>query len=717
MIIRLPLSDCRKHPSKLSKMSPFVLLLHFLTHVNLCFSSVNTHLFNTWCQQHGKSYSSEEEKLFRLSVFEDNLAFVTQHNSMKNTGYTLALNDFADLTYQEFKTSHFGPNFTSLDDPVQSLRKSPLSPRGSNLVDNIATSIDWRKKGVVTPVQNEASTCSAGNRFCSNYKDDYAIVPANNEGQLLQAVAAQPVHAGICANERTFQFYSKGIFTGPCSTTTLDHGVLIVGYDSENGVDYWIVKNSWGTNWGMNGYMHILRNSGNPEGICGINTLASYTIKYNLNPNPLLQPTSVRVSCDILRYCKAGETCCCSKRFIICLTWICCKNVGAVCCDDHERCCPHGYACDAGICYKINLCFSSLNTHLFNTWCDQHGKRYSSEEEKLYRLSVFEDNLAFVMQHNSLQNFSYTLALNDFADLTHQEFKTSYLNSSSTALDIQYVGKSSLSPRGSGLVGKLPSSVDWRKKGQVTTVKNQASCSTAWAAVSVTGAIQGIKKIITESLASLQPRSKIKGVTMEGHHGVPSNSKEQLLQAVALQPVRVGICANERVFQFYSKGIFSGPCSCSSDHAVTIVGYDSENGIDYWIVKNSWGRKWGMNGDMYMLCNSGNNRAGICGINTLASHPIKPNPNSLLSPSLARSSCDFLTKCRPKETCCCIKHFILCVSYRCCGLDSGVCCDDHKHCCPNGYICNLKRGTCIPEYKNSTTMTEIEQSSLWYPEG
>ncbi|KAJ6953572.1 hypothetical protein NC652_005328 [Populus alba x Populus x berolinensis] len=68
--------------------------------------------------------------------------------------------------------------------------------------------------------------------------DKYVDVPQNNEKQLLQAVAAQPVSAGICGSERAFQMYSKGIFTGACSTT-LDHAVLIVGYGSENGVDPW----------------------------------------------------------------------------------------------------------------------------------------------------------------------------------------------------------------------------------------------------------------------------------------------------------------------------------------------------------------------------------------------------------------------------------------------------------------------------------------------
>ncbi|KAH8515226.1 hypothetical protein H0E87_003904 [Populus deltoides] len=68
--------------------------------------------------------------------------------------------------------------------------------------------------------------------------DKYVDVPQNNEKQLLQAVAAQPVSVGICGSERAFQMYSKGIFTGAC-LTSLDHAVLIVGYGSENGVDPW----------------------------------------------------------------------------------------------------------------------------------------------------------------------------------------------------------------------------------------------------------------------------------------------------------------------------------------------------------------------------------------------------------------------------------------------------------------------------------------------
>ncbi|XP_049387834.1 cysteine proteinase RD21A-like [Solanum stenotomum] len=112
--------------------------------------------------------------------------------------------------------------------------------------------------------------------------DDYEDVPAN-EKALEKAVAHQPISVAIEASGRAFQLYSSGIFTGKCGTQ-LDHGVVVVGYGTENGVDYWIVRNSWGTNWGEDGYIKMEKNiEATNSGKCGIAMEASYPIKNAIN--------------------------------------------------------------------------------------------------------------------------------------------------------------------------------------------------------------------------------------------------------------------------------------------------------------------------------------------------------------------------------------------------------------------------------------------------
>ena len=101
---------------------------------------------------------------------------------------------------------------------------------------------------------------------------DYCMdVPANNQVMLRKAVTQMPVSVAIEADTATFQFYKSGILDSTKCGTTLDHGVVVVGFGEDNGQEYWTVKNSWGSDWGEDGYIRIARSDSTDDaGVCGI---------------------------------------------------------------------------------------------------------------------------------------------------------------------------------------------------------------------------------------------------------------------------------------------------------------------------------------------------------------------------------------------------------------------------------------------------------------
>jgi C1A family cysteine protease len=104
-------------------------------------------------------------------------------------------------------------------------------------------------------------------------------VPSNNQITLKEAVSIGPVAVAIEADSRVFQHYTGGVLTSSECGTSLDHGVLVVGYGTENGLEYWLVKNSWGVSWGDEGYIKIQRSdSKNDAGICGIAMQPSFPV-------------------------------------------------------------------------------------------------------------------------------------------------------------------------------------------------------------------------------------------------------------------------------------------------------------------------------------------------------------------------------------------------------------------------------------------------------
>ncbi|GJR73691.1 senescence-specific cysteine protease SAG39-like protein [Tanacetum coccineum] len=241
-------------------------------------SSYESH--EQWMARYGRVYKDIYEKEQRSKIFQENVQYIQSFNNAMNKGYKLAVNEFADLTNEEYEN-----------------------------VTAVPSSMDWRTKGAVTPIkdQGQCGCCWAfsavaamegitqlktGKLISLSEQElvdcDTSGIDQGCEGGLMdnafdfiwqcfeQAVASQPVSVAVDASGSGFQFYSSGVFTGECGTE-LDHGVTAVGYGtSDDGTKYWLVKNSWGTSWGQEGYIMMERDVDAKEGICGIAMQASY---------------------------------------------------------------------------------------------------------------------------------------------------------------------------------------------------------------------------------------------------------------------------------------------------------------------------------------------------------------------------------------------------------------------------------------------------------
>ncbi|KAG7582542.1 Cathepsin propeptide inhibitor domain (I29) [Arabidopsis suecica] len=379
---------------------------------------------------------------------------------------------------------------------------------------------------------------------------------------------------------------------------------------------------------------------------------------------------------------------------------------------------------------------------IYERWLVENRKNYNGLGEKERRFEIFKDNLKFIEEHNSVPNQTFEVGLTRFADLTNDEFRAIYLRSKMERTRVPVKGERYLYKVGDS----LPDEIDWRAKGAVNPVKDQGNCGSCWA-FSAIGAVEGINQIKTGELISLSEQELVdcdtsynggcggglmdyafkfiienggidteedypytatddnicnsdkkntRVVTIDGYEDVPQNDEKSLKKALANQPISVAIEAGGRAFQLYTSGVFTGTCGTSLDHGVVAVGYGSEGGQDYWIVRNSWGSNWGESG-YFKLERNIKESSGKCGVAMMASYPTKSSgSNPPKPPPPSPVVCDKSNSCPAKSTCCCLYEYnSKCYSWGCCPYESATCCDDGSSCCPQSYpVCDLKANTC-----------------------
>jgi len=129
------------------------------------------------------------------------------------------------------------------------------------------------------PYEGEDDECRYNPVYRGATDIGFMDVDPGNEAALKTAIATQgPCSVAIDASHESFQFYSHGVYREQeCSPENLDHGVLAIGYGVEEGTGeaYWLIKNSWGTSWGHDGYVKMARNEDN---MCGVASAASYPL-------------------------------------------------------------------------------------------------------------------------------------------------------------------------------------------------------------------------------------------------------------------------------------------------------------------------------------------------------------------------------------------------------------------------------------------------------
>lgn len=299
----------------------------------------------------------------------------------------------------------------------------------------------------------------------------------------------------------------------------------------------------------------------------------------------------------------------------------------------------------------------------FTKFMTKFNKQYTAEE-LFVRYENFKVRFDRVSAHNADTTQTSKMGIHAYSDLSTAEMKAK-LNGYKPKAESEKHYAAPLSHR---RLAQAPPSVDWRTKGVVTPIKDQGQCGSCWA-FSATGAMEGAVAIKTGTLTSLSEQQLMDCSTKEGdqscngglmdyafqyvidnngicseseypykaqdepckkgckivstisnYSDVVSGDEASMVGFTVIQPLSIAVEADQPIFQDYQSGVLNGTaCGTALDHGILIVGYDHDNktGLDYWIVKNSWGKSWGMEG--YVWLSRGFN---TCGLSLASSYPI-----------------------------------------------------------------------------------------------